>query len=187
MIYSRAAITKVWSLWFDGEMMRINEIRLQIFLLNLNEKIYKPIFAKRICPKYLQNLQMVLSMLCNDEKTCKKFELFRYKCILKSYCLIQFFFAKEPAKILAKLSSFSVSYQLSLVLLNDHWVFCKDRNRPEVPWTRIATVILSQQSRYLKSCWRVLIRKSSFQVLFPTDFYTRQREWIVLNLVKKVN
>ena len=96
MIYFRAAITKVWSLWFDGEMMRINEIRLQIFLLNLNEKIYKPIFAKRICPKYLQNLQMVLSMLCNGEKTCKKFELFRYKCILKSYCLIQFFFAKEP-------------------------------------------------------------------------------------------
>ena len=52
---------------------------------------------------------------------------------------------------------------------------------------RIASVILCQQSRYWKSCWRVFIRKSSFEVLFPTHFYTRQREWIILNLVKKVN
>ena len=97
--------------------------------MNLKEKIYKPIFAKRISPKYLENLQMVLSMLCNGEKTCKKFELFRCKYIRKSYCLIQFFSAKEPAKILGKLSSVSVSYQLSLVLLKDHWVFCKDRKQ----------------------------------------------------------
>ena len=43
----------------------MNEIKMRNFTLNLNEKFYKPIFAKKICPKYLQNLQMVLSMLCS--------------------------------------------------------------------------------------------------------------------------
>ena len=86
----------------------VNEIKLRNFTLNLNEKLYKPIFAKRIRPKYLQNSQMVLSMLCNDDKIWGKklCELFRFKYIQKSYSMIQFLSAKEAAKILGKLSSF---------------------------------------------------------------------------------
>ena len=44
----------------------VNEIKLQNFTLNLNEKLYKPIFAKKIHPEYLEN------NLCNDDKICKK-------------------------------------------------------------------------------------------------------------------
>ena len=55
-----------------------SEIRLQNFLLNLNEKIHKPIFAKRIRPKYFQNLQMVLIMFCNGDKICGKKKCLRY-------------------------------------------------------------------------------------------------------------
>ena len=40
------------------------------------KKLYKPIFAKRIRPKYLQNVQMVLSILCNDDKYAKKMPKF---------------------------------------------------------------------------------------------------------------
>ena len=63
----------------------LNEIKLRNFTLNLNEKLYQPIFAKMIHPKYLQNSQIVLSMLCNDDETREKklSELFRYKYIRK--------------------------------------------------------------------------------------------------------
>ena len=107
-------------------------------------KITLPIFAKRIGPKYFQNLRMVLSYLCNNDKICgKKLPVsFRCKCISKWYCVIQFFLVKETAVILGKLSSFSASYQLFLLLLNNHFVFCKDRKQTlEVPWSRIASVI----------------------------------------------
>ena len=56
-------------------------------------------------------------------------ELFRYKWIQKSYCLTQFFSDKEPDEILGKLSSSSASCQLFLLLLNGHWVFCKDQKQ----------------------------------------------------------
>ena len=73
---------------------------------------------------------MVLSIPCDDDKICgnKLPELFRYKCIPKLYCLIQFFLVKEPAESLGKLPSFSASYQLFLILLNGHLVFWEDRN-----------------------------------------------------------
>ena len=71
--------------------------RIAKFHSGLNEKLYKQIFANRIRPKYLKNSQMVLSMLCNDEK--KLSELFWYKCVQKSYCLIPFFWSKEPPGI----------------------------------------------------------------------------------------
>ena len=121
-------------------------------------------------------------------------ELFRYKYVRKSNCLIQFFSAEEPAEILGKLSSFSASYQLFLVLLNGHWVFCKDpkqtRNTmrsPQSSGTAIYWTCLRQQGRYWKSHWWVFIRKSSFKVLFSTDFYTKQRDWFILNVIKKIN
>ena len=50
----------------------VNEIILQNFLLNLNGKIFRPVFAKSVCPKYFQNSQMVIIMLCNGDKICKK-------------------------------------------------------------------------------------------------------------------
>ena len=59
--------------------------------------------------------------------------LFQYKYIPKLYCQIQFFSAKEPAGILGKLSSFSASYLiflvLVLVLFIGHLVFYEDRNQ----------------------------------------------------------
>ena len=58
---------------------------------------------------------------------------------------------------------------------------------PQSSGTDMCWKCLFQQSRYWKSDWWVFISKSSFQVLFPTDFYTKQREWFILNLVKKVN
>ena len=51
---------------------QLNEIKLYNLTLNLNEKLYKPIFAKRVCPKCLQHLQVVLSKLCNDDKIYEK-------------------------------------------------------------------------------------------------------------------
>ena len=106
--------------------------------------LYLPLFEKRIHPKYLQNLLMVLNILCNDDKMCgnKLPEIFRYKCIPKLYCLIQFLLAKEPSGLLGKLSSFSASYQLFIVLLNIHLVFCEDQKQTlKVPWFRIASII----------------------------------------------
>ena len=81
---------------------RVNEINLRNFTLNLNENLYLSIIEKRIQTKYLQNLRMVLSILCNDDNTCGN--------IPKLYCLIQCFMWKEPAGILGKLSSFTASY-----------------------------------------------------------------------------
>ena len=167
----------------------VNEKKLRNFTLNLNEKLYKPIFAKRIHPKYLQNLQMVLSMLCNDDKICKKLsELFRYKFIQKSYCLIHFVSAKEPAEMLGKLS-LSCSAERSLSILQRPKTDQKHHGirSPQSSGTVMYWTCLCQQSGYWKSDWWVFIRKSSFQVLFPIDFYTKQREWFILNLVKKVN
>ena len=108
---------------------RVNEINLWNFPLNLNESLCLPVFEKRIHPKYLQYSRMVLSILCNDDKIWgnKLPELFWYKCIRKLYCLSQIFWAKELAGILEKLSSFSASYQLFLILLHGHIVFCEDQ------------------------------------------------------------
>ena len=77
------------------------------------------------------------SILCNDDKICEKklSELFQYKRIPQYYCVIQYFSVKEPDEILGKSSSFSASYQLLLVLLNSHLVFCQNRKQTlEVLW-----------------------------------------------------
>ena len=106
--------------------------------------LYLSLFEKRIHPKYLQNLLMVLNIFCNDDKMCRNKlpEIFRYKCIPNLYCLIQFLLAKEPSGLLGKLSSFSASYQLFIVLLNIHLVFCEDQKQTlKVPWFRIASII----------------------------------------------
>ena len=117
-----------------------NELRK--FTLDLNEKLYKPIFAKRIRPKYLQNVQMVLSMLCNDDKYAKKVpKFFWYNYIPKSYYFIHFFFDQRAAEILRKLPSFSASYQRFLICWTVLEYFAKTENRPVAPWDRIASVI----------------------------------------------
>ena len=45
-----------------------HEIKLQNFTLSLKKKLCKSIFANRIRREYLQNSQMVLNMVCNDNK-----------------------------------------------------------------------------------------------------------------------
>ena len=51
---------------------------MQNFALNFKEKLYLLIFATRIRPKYLQNLRMVLSILCKDDKIDEKNNCLRY-------------------------------------------------------------------------------------------------------------
>ena len=116
---------------------RVNKRKLRNLTLNLNEKLYWPIFAKRIHPKFAQySLQRWLNMWK------KLSELFRYKRIPQYYCLIQYFSVKEPDETLGKSSSFSASYQLLLVLLNGHLVFCENRKQTlEVLWGRIVSNI----------------------------------------------
>ena len=136
------------------------------FLLNLNEKLCKPIFAKRIRPKYFQNSQMVLVMLCNGYKICKKICLsyFGINIFWESFCLIQLPKTQRPKTD-----------------QKHHGI-----GSPQSSCTTMCWTCLCQQTRFWKSDWWVFIRKSSFQVLFPTDIYTKQREWFILNLVKKV-
>ena len=145
--------------------------------LNLNDNLYLPIFEKWVHPKYLQNSRMVLSTPCNDDKICgnKLAELFRYKFILKVILSHPIFLTKEPAGFLGKLSS--ASYQLFLILLNSHLVFCEDRKQTlKVPWVRIVSVIWQYYvlnvllSTDWKSDWWIFTEKRSFQVLFPTSF-----------------
>ena len=98
----------------------VNEIKLQNLTLNLNEKLYLLLFAKRIRPKYFKNLWIVLIILCNNYNICEKniawvISVWMYTKVLMSH---PFFSAKEPAEILEKLSLFSASYQLFLVLQN---------------------------------------------------------------------
>ena len=52
----------------------------------------------RIHPKYLQNSQMVLSILCNDDNICgnKLSELSRYKCIPKLIVSSNVLWGKSP-------------------------------------------------------------------------------------------
>ena len=57
---------------------------------------------------------------------------------------------------------------------------------PQSSGTAMYWACLCQRSRYWKSVWWIFIRKSSFHVLFRIDFYTKQREWVFLSLVKKV-
>ena len=57
---------------------------------------------------------------------------------------------------------------------------------PQSSGTAMYWACLCQRSRYWKSVWWIFIRKSSFHVLFRIDFYTKQREWVILSLVKKV-
>ena len=63
----------------------VNEIELRNFTQNLNEKLYKPIFAKKIRPKYFQNSLMVLSYFCIDvsENLIVSSNFFRPKSPLK--------------------------------------------------------------------------------------------------------
>ena len=166
----------------------INETKL-----NLNKKLCKSIFAK-----YSQNSQMVLSVLCNDDQICEKklCKLFRFEYIQKSYSLIQFFLAIEPAEILGKVSLLSASYQLFLVLLDSHWVFFNDwkQTRTTMGQDRLSHLsLLCIEHDYVN---RVDIekvidgfssKKSLFLANFPIDFYTKQCVWFILNLVKKVN
>ena len=55
------------------------------FTLNLNEKLYLPIFAERIGPKYFQNPRMVLNDLWIDDEIYEKKlpVLFLYKYMPK--------------------------------------------------------------------------------------------------------
>ena len=57
---------------------------------------------------------------------------------------------------------------------------------PQSSGTAMYWACLCQRSRYWKSVWWIFIRKSSFYVPFRIDFYTKQREWVILSLVKKV-
>ena len=78
----------------------VNEIKLRNFTLNLNEKLYKPIFAERIQPKYFQNSQMVVSMLCNDDKICEKNCLSYFGINISKNLIVSsnFFRLKNPLK-----------------------------------------------------------------------------------------
>ena len=89
---------------------RVREINLWNFRQNLNENLYLPIFEKEIHSKYLENSRMVLSIPWNDDKIFgnKLAELFPYKCILKLYCLIQFFWRKSPLDFRKAVVIFSV-------------------------------------------------------------------------------
>ena len=66
-------------------------LRLQNFILNLNGKINKSIFAKTIRPKYFQYSQMVIIMLSNGDKICEKgcLSYLGIGIFGKTYCLIQ--------------------------------------------------------------------------------------------------
>ena len=76
-------------------------------------------------------------------------EVFWWKCIPKYYCLIHFFWANLPSKILGSLPSFSVSHQLFLLLLNGHLVFCKDRRQTlEVTWGKIISFASKNSSSF---------------------------------------
>ena len=99
--YFRAALKQIFNLFHLMVKWKVSEIYLQNSTLNLNKNLYLPKFEKSIHPKYLRNSRMVLSILCDYDKVCcnKLPELFRYKCIPKLYCLIQFFSAKGPARI----------------------------------------------------------------------------------------
>ena len=61
-------------------------VRQKFYIIILkSQPLQLSLFEKRIHPKHLQNLRMVLSILCNDDKMCgnKLLELSRYKCIPK--------------------------------------------------------------------------------------------------------
>ena len=55
--YFQAALKQVFYLCHLVMKLRVNEINLRKFTLNLNEKLYLPMFEKRIHPKYLQNFK----------------------------------------------------------------------------------------------------------------------------------
>ena len=106
-----------------------------------------------------------------------------------------FFRPKSPLKfwkvavILSVIPTVSCSVEWSLSVLQRpetnqkyHGIGLPQSSNTVMYWT-----CLCQQSRYWKSNWWVFNRKSLFQVLFPTDFNTKQGECFILNLVKKVN
>ena len=85
---------------------------------------------------------MVLSILCKDNKIYEKNCMSYFGINVSQSIIHSIFSAKEPIGILGKLLSFSASYQLLLVLLNGHLVFCEDQKQTlEVPWGRIASII----------------------------------------------
>ena len=98
--YFRAAVKQIFNLCHLIMKWWVNEIKLPNFMLNLNEKLYLLIFAKRIRPKYFQKLTDSL-----------KYFLRRWKNVRKKNCLnyfgINVSWYQEPTVILKKLSSFS--------------------------------------------------------------------------------
>ena len=71
--------------WINEKKKEKKKKKKRNFTPKLNEKLYLPIFAKMIRPKYFQ------IKFCNNTKTSEKKlpELFRYNCIPKYYCLTQ--------------------------------------------------------------------------------------------------
>ena len=108
-----------------------NKLKFRNFTVDLNEKLYKPTFAKRIRSRYLQNLQMVLSMLCS---------LPNYFGINVSENYIvssNFFRPKSPMEFR---ESCRLSQRHTNCLLFCGAViksFANTKNRPEAPWDRV--------------------------------------------------
>ena len=157
----------------------VYEIKLRHFTLNLNEKLCKRIFAKRIRPEYFQNLQMVLSMFCNDDKICGKKSYFGInipKVLLRHPI---FFYPKRPLQfwkvivILSFIPTVSCSAERSLSILqspktdqNHHGIGLSQPSGTVMCWT-----CLFQQSKNWKGdCW-VFIRKCLFLVLVSDLFW----------------
>ena len=138
---------QLWPRFNLCDLMRkwwVNEIKLQNSTLYLKEKLCKPISRKKICPEYLQNSQMVLSMLCNDGKYAKKKICLSYFGTNVSENIIvssNFFPLKSPLKFCE--SCHHSKRHINCFLL--YWTviewFVKTKNRPEVLWGRITTVI----------------------------------------------
>ena len=161
----------------------VNEIKLWNFTLNLIEKLYKPIFAKRIGPNYFQNSQMVWRMPYNYEKICEKTlsELFRHKYIRKSYCLIQFTRLKRPLKFWESCRHSQRHTNCFLFCWTVIEYFAKTKNRPEAPWDRIASVIWH--------CYVLSMLMWTEQMLkkWLMSFHQKEFKWFILNFVKNVN
>ena len=180
---------QLWPRFNICDLMRkwwVNEIKLQNSTLYLKEKLCKPISRKKICPEYLQNSQMVLSMLCNDGKICEKkivwvISVQMYPKILLSHPIFfrqraHWNFAKVVI-ILSVISTVSCSTERSL---SDLWRPKTDQKyygvgSPQSSGTVMYLTCLCQQSRYWGSDWWVFIKKSLFKVLFSTEFYTKIR------------